>query len=1103
MMFSSVLVALATGLSILFSSVAGVRFAPEALAPQTVAAPRAPKPGQAAHYIVLEKQTDGSIRPLQYRAVQLSAPLESLSRAELIRNLTQAGRDCEQMIVSLQSDGQTVYQNTVEIPRWLRGEFRRSESDASIDGHWLPLTCAVFVVRAPMIDHTKLVLRDDQFAMVAEFDLERLVSETPPIELNESEIKVGALQSAGNPGNRLDLLIMGDGYTTAQAGKFTSDAANVANSFFVLSPYTQYRNYVNVGTLFTASRQSGADHPPYVPGCTQPDCCGDPDMQDDPLRGTMVDTAFDCAFCAANILRLLVGNTSKVLAAAAAVPDWDQILLIVNDTTYGGSGGTIATFSLHSAAIQLAQHEYSHSLTRLADEYDDPYPGYPVCSDTSGPPCEPNVTDVRVRAQIKWNPWISPTTPIPTEPPMDPRWSRVVGLFEGARYRPTGMFRPKQGCMMRSLDQPWCEVCTQSYILKLYRGGWGVPASGIRLIEPGTAFPATRAITLTHPATQVFRADILEPVGGPHVRLRWLINNVAVPGVATATLTYTTNAAAGGTFEVKLVAEDATALVHPAMAGGWLQSVYTWTVRVISTTVTATPTPTHTPTKTPTTPTGGPTIRFEPASQTVSPGADVVLQVYAEDLSNLGGFQFTLSVDPAILRIDGMALGSFLTGSGRAFTPVGPLIDNASGTVTFGAYSIGATPVLSGSGPLASINLHALAAGSSSLTFSGAQCTDPQGRPLSVATADGSVTVSTGMTPTVTATPTRTRTPTTTPTTPAGGPTIRFEPPSQTVSPGADVVLQVYAEDLSDLGGFQFTLSVDPAILRIDGMALGSFLAGGGRTFTAIGPVIDNARGTVTFAAYSIGATPVLSGSGPIAVLDLHTLATGSSDLSFSSIQFTDPQGRSISVSAQDGSVTVSSGTTPTLTPSPTRSTTPSRTSTPTLTPIVTATSTPTLTPTRPPSGTLLRMEPDSSSLAAGADATLQVYVEDVTNLGGFEFTLTVDPSILHINGLALGSFLAGSGRSFTAIGPAIDNARGTVTFAAYSVGATPVLSGSGPLATLRLNGLSPGTSRLRFSGVQCSDPQARAIPVTTRDGSLTVSGTGSRWYAYLPIIVK
>jgi hypothetical protein len=417
---------------------------------------------------------------------------------------------------------------------------------------------------------------------VARYDLGQLVRNTPEIRL-ESATQWLSPPPMGPPGNRVDLLVMGDGYTAAQQTKFSNDAASVITGFFGISPYAEYSNYVNVHMLHTPSSEAGADHPPYQAGCSSSSCCGDPDMLSDPLQGTFVDTAFDARFCTNNIHRLLTVNGSKVWAAAAAVADWDEILVVVNDTTYGGSGGIYPVVSLHGAAPQIAQHEYGHSFVGLADEYESPYPGYPPCSDISGSPCEANVTDVVTRSLIKWSPWISPSTPIPTVPEFDPAFANVVGLFEGARYLTTGMYRSGQSCIMRSLGAPYCQVPSQAYVLELYSGGWGVPSSGISLIEPGSLSPTTGTITLSYPYSQVFQADILEPVGGPPASIQWMVDGVPDPVAHTDTFTYTPVISdVGNDIEIRLLVQDTTPLVHPAMAGTLLQSSHVWTVTVPS-----------------------------------------------------------------------------------------------------------------------------------------------------------------------------------------------------------------------------------------------------------------------------------------------------------------------------------------------------------------------------------------------------------------------------------------------------------------------------------------------------------------------------------------
>jgi PKD repeat protein len=336
---------------------------------------------------------------------------------------------------------------------------------------------------------------------------------------------------------------------------------------------------VNVGTLFTASNQSGADHPPYNSSCAaaaMPACCADTLMQTDPLRGTFVDTAFDATFCSSNLHRFLVVSQAKVLTAAGAFPDWDKILVIVNDPTYGGSGGTLGVTSMDARAVDIARHEYGHTFTRLTDEYSTPFPGHALCSDLSGAaPCEPNATDQTSRSLIKWNPWILGSTPIPTTG-TDPN---LVGLYEGARFFATGMYRPQFTCLMKTLGSTlgsvsFCKICAQAYVLKLYSGGWGNPASGIDNIERGSETPAPGTVPLALPASLPLGVTLLQPTGNT-VTSAWTVNGAAAGSGSALTF----RAATPGTYVVVLKTHDATTLVNAAMAGSALDHSRTWTVQ--------------------------------------------------------------------------------------------------------------------------------------------------------------------------------------------------------------------------------------------------------------------------------------------------------------------------------------------------------------------------------------------------------------------------------------------------------------------------------------------------------------------------------------------
>ncbi len=559
--------------------------------------------GELSHYFIFEDSGAGP-QPVFQRFVQLAAPAPSLTANEVAARIDSSSRLTEPVSFEIKTaDGAVAYRGVVDVPIWLRGEFAVSES-GTIDGHVLPLATRTFVVRAPVLAGSQLRLVDST-GVESTFDTEEVVR-------TYGSSTGAASQPPPNSANRVDLLIMGDGYTAAQEAAFGADAATLENEFFDLTPFDEYRNFVNVSTLFVPSTESGADHPPYDATCSQinQSCCGDPAMQSDPLEGQFVNTAFNAHFCSFNIHRLIGMNLAAVLAAASAMPDWDAIMLMVNDVTYGGAGGYVSVVSTHPASTNVAQHEFGHSFAELADEYSSPYPGFPACSDvTALPDCERNVTDETTRALIKWAVWILGSTPIPT--PAGSIYATVVGLFEGARYLTTGMYRSGDNCLMRSLGRPFCDVPSEAYVLKLYQGGWGVPAAGIDLIEPGSENYLPGSTVEATMAGVEFEVALLQPIGAPPVDVTWSVDGVPVSGEHADAFSFVPTAA--GTYTVDLDVFDVTPLVNAASPGAdSLLHSRTWDVSVTGPTPTTTNTPTNTNTPT-ITPTPSPTPTKQPA----------------------------------------------------------------------------------------------------------------------------------------------------------------------------------------------------------------------------------------------------------------------------------------------------------------------------------------------------------------------------------------------------------------------------------------------------------------------------------------------------------
>ncbi|HRQ65088.1 MAG TPA: M64 family metallopeptidase [Xanthomonadaceae bacterium] len=500
-----------------------------------------PVHGSAGHYLVFAIDEEGRAEPLFHAHAafdQRNWPMDHAAMGRPKRS-TVGGFSAN---ARAYEDGALVFARTLELQPLARSEGARADGSMAID--MVDAGAAAFVLRLPAGADRLLI---DLGHEVQAFELDQLAKSaaTLPLAHMAGASRVVGKRMAGPPGNRLDLLIMGDGYVAGQEGLFNALADEVEAEFFGVSPMREYAGLVNLSRLFTPSAQMGADHPPYIAAtgnCTHPQCCFDASAQHDFLAPRFVDTAFDATFCAGwQIHRALGINVGKVLAAASAVPDWDVIMVLVNDPVYGGLGymrspdGSMPGIAIGSAtdgAVQLMMHELGHSLIGLGDEYaiNIANPGPPYCSDRGGDrPCMDNHTDVDDPAAVKWRAWFEPGIPVPS-----PSSARGVGLFEGVIQYPQGLYRPTfTACLMHSTAfRDLCPVCRESFVTSLYSGRFGEPAGGIDLIEPGTESPPPHTpVPHLLGSVQRFEATVIAPqVQG--IERQWLLDGEPLPGAA-------------------------------------------------------------------------------------------------------------------------------------------------------------------------------------------------------------------------------------------------------------------------------------------------------------------------------------------------------------------------------------------------------------------------------------------------------------------------------------------------------------------------------------------------------------------------------------------
>ena len=145
-------------------------------------------------------------------------------------------------------------------------------------------------------------------------------------------------------------------------------------------------------------------------------------------------------------------------------------------------------------------------------------------------------------------------------------------------------------------------------------------------------------------------------------------------------------------------------------------------------------------------------------------------------------------------------------------------------------------------------------------------------------------------------------------------------------------------------------------------------------------------------------------------------------------------------------------------------------------------------------SATRLRVAPAVSELEVGEVVTLEVRVEDVTHLYGYQVYLDYDPALLQAvdaagepaNQVELGAFFAAD----FVVSNAVDAVQGRIAVETVNMGSDPS-SGSGVLLTLRFKGLARGVASVRIDdGAGASilaDTDGMAIPYGAQSANLYV----------------
>ena len=138
-----------------------------------------------------------------------------------------------------------------------------------------------------------------------------------------------------------------------------------------------------------------------------------------------------------------------------------------------------------------------------------------------------------------------------------------------------------------------------------------------------------------------------------------------------------------------------------------------------------------------------------------------------------------------------------------------------------------------------------------------------------------------------------------------------------------------------------------------------------------------------------------------------------------------------------------------------------------------------------------IKILPESQTIKAGKTATINLQIENVADLGGFEFKLRYKTNIIEITAsdIQVGAFLTSTGKQVINATPkfSTDEDDTILFYGATTYGDQPSPSGTGVLVTIALKGIGAGTTGLDLFDVQAGDADANPISVDAIDGSITV----------------
>ena len=269
---------------------------------------------------------------------------------------------------------------------------------------------------------------------------------------------VTVLQKHGPPENRIDVVVMGDGYKREQQNQFDDVAKSVPKTFAHDVTLGEYLTYFNFTRANVVSKEDGVDEF----GREYDTALGARMLGDVKGHGhTIVDT----------------GAVHRILGRVGGHDGF--AVVFVRRGTLGTARDGIATIGGRDDVT--VPHEWGHAFADLADEYVDMV--HRGRGERSA-----NVSDTDDPKRVPWAHWIAARTP-------------MIGVYEGAAGMQRGAWKPTPGGCLMDRGEQFCRVCREQVVLSIYR-----------FVDPiDEALPDPRQLIAGPPANLRFEVKVLKP----------------------------------------------------------------------------------------------------------------------------------------------------------------------------------------------------------------------------------------------------------------------------------------------------------------------------------------------------------------------------------------------------------------------------------------------------------------------------------------------------------------------------------------------------------------------------------------------------------------